>query len=122
MKYMGQLAIILTITFLGEVFNNILPLPIPGSIYGFLIMLICLQFKIIKLDMINEVGNFLLDIMSVMFVPAAVGLIAIWADVSQNIIEILLICVLTTVIVMVATGKITDLVLRRGDDSNERNI
>lgn len=122
MKYIGQLTIILTITFLGEVLNKILPLPIPGSIYGLVIMLLCLQFKIIKLDMVKDVGNFLLDIMSIMFVPAAVGLIVVWADVSQNIIEIFLICVSTTVFVMVATGKITDLVLRKAGDSNERNI
>ncbi|NLY44920.1 MAG: CidA/LrgA family protein [Tissierella sp.] len=121
MKYIGQLAIILTITFLGEALNNILPLPVPGSIYGFLIMLLCLQFKIIKLNMVKEVGNFLLDIMSVMFVPAAVGLIVIWADVSQNIVEIFLICVVTTVIVMVVTGKVTDLVLRKSGGSNERS-
>lgn len=122
MKYIGQLTIILTITFLGEVLNKILPLPIPGSIYGLVIMLLCLQFKIIKLDMVKDVGNFLLDIMSIMFVPAAVGLIVVWADVSQNIIEIFLICVSTTVFVMVATGKFTDLVLKKAGDSNERNI
>lgn len=122
MKYIGQLAIILTITFIGEVLNSTLPLPIPGSIYGFLIMLLCLQFKIIKLDMVKDVGSFLLDIMSVMFVPAAVGLIVIWTDVSQNIMEIFLICVVTTVIVMVVTGKVTDLVLRKSGDSNERDI
>lgn len=120
-KYIGQLAIILTITFIGEVLNKILPLPIPGSIYGFLILLLCLQFKIIKLEMVKDVGNFLLDIMSVMFVPGAVGLILIWTDLSKNIIEIFLICLVTTVIVMVVTGKVTDLVLRKSGDSNERS-
>lgn len=121
MKYISQLAIIFIITFLGEVLNHALPLPIPGSIYGFLILLLCLQFKIIKLEKVKDVGNFLLNIMSIMFVPAAVGLIVIWADVSQNILEILLITTSTTLIVMVVTGKVSDFVLRKSGDSNERN-
>lgn len=121
MKYIGQSAIILIITFLGEVLNNILPLPIPGSIYGFLIMLLCLQFKIIPLEKVKDVGNFLLDTMSIMFVPAAVGLIVIWTDVSQNILEILLITIVTTVIVMVVTGKVSDFVLRKNGGYDERN-
>lgn len=118
---MGQMAIILAITFLGEVLNNILSLPIPGSIYGFLLMLLCLQFKIIKLDMVKDVGRFLLDYMAIMFVPAAVGLMVIWNDVSQNIIEIFVICIITTVIVMVVTGKVSELVIRRDGGFDERN-
>lgn len=121
MKYIGQMAIIFLITFLGEVLNKFLPLPIPGSIYGFIIMLLCLQLKIIKLEMVKDAGNFLLDIMPIMFIPAAVGLLAIWADLSQNILEILLVCILTTIIVMVATGKVTDFILGKEGDNSERS-
>lgn len=121
MKYMKQLSIILAITFLGEVLNKLLPFPIPGSIYGFLIMLLSLQFKIIKLEQVKEVGNFLLDNMSIMFVPAAVGLIVIWSDLSQNILEIFFITISTTVIVMVVTGKVSDFVLRKAGGYDERD-
>ena len=121
MKYISQLAIILIITFLGEVLNNMIPLPIPGSIYGFLIMLLCLQFKIIELEKVKVVGSFLLDIMSIMFVPAVVGLIVIWTDISKNILEILIITISTTVIVMIVTGKVSDFVIRKRGGYDERN-
>lgn len=121
MKYISQLAIILIITFLGEVLNNMIPLPIPGSIYGFLIMLLCLQFKIIELEKVKVVGSFLLDIMSIMFVPAVVGLIVIWTDISKNILEILIITISTTVIVMIVTGKVSDFVIRKSGGYDERN-
>ncbi|MDR7870483.1 MAG: CidA/LrgA family protein [Tissierellaceae bacterium] len=113
MKYMKQLSIILTITFFGEILNKILPLPIPGSIYGFIVMLLCLQFKIIKIEKVKDAGNFLLDIMPLMFVPAVVGLKVIWGDLSENLMKIIIISVLTTVLVMVMTGKVTDLILDR---------
>ena len=87
MKYMKQLSIVLAITFLGEILNKLLPFPIPGSIYGFIIMLLCLQFKIIKLEKIKDIADFLIDIMPIMFVPAVVGITVIWSGLADSIIQ-----------------------------------
>lgn len=121
MKYIGQIGLLMLVTFLGELFNKVLPWPVPGSIYGFILMLLSLQLKIIRLEMIKEVADFLLDIMPVMFIPAAVGLLVIWEDVSQYMGQILLICITTTLIVMVTTGKVTDLILGKAGDDNDRS-
>lgn len=111
MKYIIQLVIILILTFLGEVLYRFIPLPIPASIYGLLLMLICLKTKIVKLEQVKSTGNFLLEIMPVMFIPAAVGLINVWGDIVHIVIPIIFITLLTTVLVMVATGKMTDFIL-----------
>ncbi|MFY9214128.1 MAG: CidA/LrgA family protein [Tissierellaceae bacterium] len=121
MKYIGQIGLLMLVTFLGELFNKVLPWPVPGSIYGFILMLLSLQLKIIRLEMIKDVADFLLDIMPVMFIPAAVGLLVIWEDVSQYMGQILLICITTTLIVMVTTGKVTDLILGKAGDDNDRS-
>ena len=121
MKYIGQIGLLMLVTFLGELFNKVLPWPVPGSIYGFILMLPSLQLKIIRLEMIKDVADFLLDIMPVMFIPAAVGLLVIWEDVSQYMGQILLICITTTLIVMVTTGKVTDLILGKAGDDNDRS-
>ena len=121
MKYIGQIGLLMLVTFLGELFNKVLPWPVPGSIYGFILMLLSLQLKIIRLEMIKDVADFLLDIMPVMFIPAAVGLLVIWEDVSQYMGQILLICITTTLIVMVTTGKVTDLILGKAGDENDRS-
>ena len=121
MKYIGQIGLLMLVTFLGELFNKVLPWPVPGSIYGFILMLLSLQLKIIRLEMIKDVADFLLDIMPVMFIPAAVGLLVIWEDLSQYMGQILLICITTTLIVMVTTGKVTDLILGKAGDENDRS-
>lgn len=113
MKYLKQLTIIFTITFLGEILHKFIPLPIPASIYGLLIMLICLMAGIVNIKQVSETGNFLLDIMPVMFIPAAVGLMTIWRDTVHVVIPIIFIAILTTVFVMAATGKITDYILKK---------
>ena len=121
MRYLEQLAIVFLITLIGEFLNILIPLPIPGSIYGFLIMLFCLQFKIIKIEKVKALGDFLLDIMTIMFIPTSVGLVVIWREVSGSIFKLLLICFITTIIVMVVTAKASDKIIREGGNEDEGN-
>lgn len=69
MKYIHQFLIIITISFIGELLSILLPFPIPASVYGLIIMLICLFTKIIKLNQIEDVANWLIIIMPLLFVP-----------------------------------------------------
>lgn len=113
MKLLYQFGIILFVTFLGEVLNAFIPLPIPASIYGLLLMLFCLCTKIIKLNQVKIAADFLLDIMPPMFIPAAVGLIVVWKELQSVLIPILIITVVTTVVVMGVTGRTAQGILRR---------
>lgn len=113
MKYIKQFLIIISITFLGEILNYILPLPIPSGIYGLIIMLLALQFKIIKLVQIKETANFLLKMMPLMFIPAAVGIVDIWADIKPFIFPIVVIVLVSTFLVSVATGITSEILLKR---------
>lgn len=112
MKLLYQFGIILTITFIGEVLHSVIPLPIPASIYGLLLMLLCLCTKIVKLNQVKIAGDFLIDIMPPMFIPAAVGIIVAWADLKEILLPVVVITFVTTVIVMVCTGKVTQAVIR----------
>ena len=116
---MKQFGIIILITFIGEVMKNIIPLPIPASIYGLLLMMAALITGIIKLKDIEETSDFLLEIMPIMFIPAALGLMDAWVDIKAIWFPILIIIVLTTIIVMAVTGKVTQFVIRR--DRMRRN-
>lgn len=113
MKYIKQMTIILIITFFGEVLHKFIPLPIPASIYGLVLMLICLITGIVKIKQVSVTGNFLIDIMPVMFIPAAVGLMTIWRDILNVVIPLIFIALFTTVLVMAATGKMTDYILKK---------
>jgi len=119
MKYLIQVTIILVITFLGEVLYKLLPLPIPASIYGLLILLAGLITGIIKIEQVKPSGSFLLDIMPVMFVPAGVGMMDIWGDVSSMLLPLVFISLFTTVLVMAATGKTSDYILMKGSEKSK---
>ena len=63
MRFIKQLLIILGVTFAGEALHFLLPLPVPASIYGLVLMLLCLRFKVFPLRAVEETGDFLIDLM-----------------------------------------------------------
>ena len=113
MKYIRQACVIFGITMIGEFLNYALPLPIPGGVYGLFLMLIALCTGVIKLSDVKETANFLLDTMSIMFVPATVGLIEHVDLLKAVIIPFSIIVVISTVIVMAVTGKVTQLLIHK---------
>ena len=115
MKYVKQFLIILAISFAGELLKYLLPIPVPASIYGMIIMFVCLMTGIIKLEQVKETGKFLIDIMPVMFIPAGVGLITSWGVLKAQIIPIVVIIIFSTVLVMGVSGKVTQYVIKRGE-------
>ena len=117
MKYLKQFLIIIIVSCIGEILNHFIPLPIPASIYGLVLMLILLSTKCLPVEAVKETAEFLIQIMPVMFIPAAVGLIAFWEQLKPIIIPVLVITIVSTVLVILSTGKVTDFVLKkRGDE------
>lgn len=113
MKYVHQFLIILTISFIGELLELILPLPIPASVYGLGIMLICLFTGIIKIKQIEEVADWLILIMPMLFVPSAVSLMNVGETLMNDILVISIITLVSTIVVMIVTGKVAQLIIER---------
>lgn len=112
MKYLKQFGIILGISLVGEVLSAVLPLPIPAGIYGIVLLFVLLETKLVPLSAIRETGSFLIDIMPVMLVPAAVELMDYWGIVKPQILKYLIAMTVTTVLVMVISGIVTQAVIR----------
>ena len=120
MKYLKQFLIIIGVSCIGELLNYLIPLPIPASIYGLVIMLGLLVSKKLRLDAVENTANFLIEIMPVLFIPAAAGLIVSWKELEAMLIPALIITVISTFLVILVTGKVTDLLIsKRGTNTNE---
>lgn len=112
MKILRQFGIILLITFAGELCKALLPLPVPASIYGMLILLAALCSGILKLEAVEQAGDFLIEIMPILFVPAAVGLLDAWDSLQPVLIPVIVITVVVTVLVMAVAGRVAQFILR----------
>lgn len=112
MKFLKQFLIILALSFVGEALKYFLPLPIPASIYGMVLLFILLLTGMVKLDDVQDVGKFLIEIMPVMFIPAGVGLMASWGVLKPMLIPVVIIIVISLILVMGISGRITQRVIR----------
>lgn len=110
---------ILAISFIGEILKYFLPLPIPASIYGMMILFIGLLTGIIPLEVVKDVGKFLIEIMPVMFIPAGVGLMSSWVNLKPVLLPVSIITVVSIVTVMIATGRTSQWIIRRGKKKEE---
>lgn len=107
MKYLKQFLLILCITFVGELVKYVLPLPIPASIYGLVLMFILLETKVLKVEAVQDAGKFLIEIMPMMFIPAGVGLLNAWDKLKPVLVPVIVIMFISTIAVMGISGKVT---------------
>lgn len=119
MKFLIQFMIIIAFSFLGELLHYFLPLPIPASIYGIVLLFAALELKWVKVKDIRETSSFLIAVMPVMFIPAAVGLIDSWKSIGNSWLEYIIVTVLTTFVVMGVSGWITQFVIQRNKVQKE---
>lgn len=120
MKFLRQFSIILSVSFLGELLHAAIPLPVPASVYGLGLMLTALCTGVLKVKQVKETADFLIEIMPVMFIPAAVGLLDAWPQLQPIWIPIALITLFTTIIVMAVTGRVTQYMIRKKTSSESK--
>ena len=116
MKYLHQLCLIFGFSFLGEVLNRVIPLPIPASIYGMVLLFLALSTKILPLKAVRESGAFLTSILPVLFVISSVGLMDHWSLLQNALVPVLLILLLTTVLTFAISGRVAQWVLDRKEN------
>ena len=105
-KYLFQFARILAFCFLGEFCHAVLPLPIPASVYGLLLMVAALKTGVLKLDQVRETGQFLTGIFPLLFVPAAAGVMELGSQLLNLLLPAVLAIVPITALVMAVTGMV----------------
>ena len=113
MNHLGQIAIIAGVSLVGELLGYLIPLPVPGSIYGLLLMLLLLATKMIKLRQVKAVANCLISLMPIMFVGPTVGLMTSYESYKSFLIPVIVICIVTTIITMGITGMSAQILMFR---------
>ena len=119
MKFLKQFLWILLISFLGEVLRALIPLPIPASVYGLVLMLTALMTGLIRVPQVKEASVILIELMPVMFIPAAVGLMTAWDKLRPVVVPVIVITFVTTLFVMGVTGIVTEKVIEKTEKGVE---
>lgn len=118
MNIYKQFLIILSFSFLGEVLSKVFNLPVPGSVIGMLFLFLALEFKILKVKDVETVGGFLLGNLSILFLPAGVGIMVYFPIIKDTWWLLLLVSIITTAFTVAFVGVIVQAVKRRFEDSS----
>lgn len=118
MKYFKQAFIIIVITLIAEVLSHVLPVPLPASIYGMVILFVCLMTGVIKLEQVENVGEWLIAVMPAMFVVPGAGFITSWASLQPHLLSWSVIISVTTILVMAVAGLLAQSLQKRQNAKN----
>ena len=120
MRYLLQAVIIAAVTFAAELIKYFVPLPVPASIYGLLLLFALLKSGILKLEQIEDVGNLLLELMPLLLVPASVSVLTALDAIQRVLLPVLVMGFIGTTAVMLVTGLLSQWIIRRkGEKSHE---
>ena len=118
MKYLKQLLIILAFSLAGEALQTLIPLPIPAAIYGIVLLLIALCTGVLKAQAISDTAHFLIGIMPLLFVAPAVNILKNWGVIAPNLVPICVVMVVSTFVVFLVSGIVTQLLVKKEGDRN----
>lgn len=113
MKYLQQAVIIAAVTLVSELLKYLIPLPIPASIYGLIILFALLKSGLLKLSQIEDVGSLLLELMPLLLVPASVSFLTALDSIQNMLLPVLIMGLLGTLVVMAVTGRVAQSLIRR---------
>ena len=119
MKYLNQFLIILGFTLLGEVLQRVVPLPIPASVYGIVLLFLALCCKLIRLEQVKEAGGFLTSILPVLFVSPIVGILDNWALIRGALLPMVLLVLASTVLTFGISGRIAQAIMGKEEKKND---
>ena len=114
MNYLSQFLIILGFTFLGEALQLIVPLPIPASVYGLVLLFTALCLGLVKVEQVKEAGGFLTSILPLLFVAPAVGIAENWGLIANRLLPIALLLIGSTVLTFGIAGSVTRIFMKGG--------
>ena len=106
-----EFMLIFTINYVGILLSKILHLPLPGTIVSLLLLFLMLQFKVLKLEKIENAGNFLLLNMTIFFMPPTVKIIDSYELLEKDLFKIIVIILVSTFLTMGITGKVVQLMI-----------
>ena len=118
MKYIRQFAIIMLFSLLGELCHLMIPIPIPASLYGMVLLFLSLALGVLMVGTVKETGSFLVSLLPLLFVVPTVGLMGHWDLIREDLLQITILIVVTTMLTFGVSGMLTKLFHKDGDGND----
>ena len=112
MNFLNGITLLLIYQLIGEVSARLLKLPIPGPVLGMLLLFISLLIRDSLAETIETATSALLSHLSLLFVPAGVGVMVHWGRIGQDWLPITVALVLSTLLSLGLTALFMQVLIR----------
>lgn len=112
MKYLMQFGIIAAVCFAAEMMYIVIPLPVPASVYGLVLLFILLMTKVVRVEQVEESADFFLAIMPILFISPCVSLLTSFDIIKGNLLVLIAMTVVSTLAVMGVTALVSQAVIK----------
>ncbi|CNE50342.1 CidA/LrgA family protein [Yersinia mollaretii] len=103
-QYLRAFALIYLCLFVGKFVALLLPITIPGSIIGMLILFTLLSLQLLPSTWVKPGCQILIRYMALLFVPIGVGVMQYYDQLTKQFGPIVVSCFVSTLIVMLVVG------------------
>ncbi|NKI73320.1 hypothetical protein Dpoa2040_000507 [Dickeya sp. CFBP 2040] len=111
-QYLRAFALIYLCLFAGNAISALLPITIPGSILGMLILFALLASQILPSSWVKPGCRLLIRHMALLFVPIGVGVMNYFGILRDQFGPIVVSCLISTFVVMIVVGYTTQIMHR----------
>lgn len=122
MRYLRQFLWIIGFTLAGEALHAWVPLPVPAAVWGLVLLFVALESGKLRLDSVQQCGQFMLGLMPLLFIAPAVGLIDSWPMLARVWPAVLAIILASTLVVFGVSGWVTQRLLDRAGRSRKEGL
>jgi len=111
MKILVQIGIVFLLVACADVLSRLLPIAIPVSVVGILLLMSCLMLKIIKTSQIEDIANFFMQNMGFFFIAAGVSILGKYELIKNILFQYSIVTLISTLLTFATTGIAVKLVL-----------
>ncbi|MFC6181298.1 CidA/LrgA family protein [Lactiplantibacillus daowaiensis] len=105
--------ILLASSLISELINQLWPgFPMPPALIGMIMLYLLLTFKIVKLEQVEGVSNFFVQIISLIFIPSGIALVTKLDVLKNEGLQIVLVVIVSTLMLLLFTAGIAWLLVQ----------
>ena len=120
--FFHQVSVISIVLLVSKMIESFMPIPMPASVIGLVLLFICLCTGIIKLGQVEKVGTALTDNIGLLFVPAGISVIKSLGLLAAHPILILGLIFISTLLLLLCTGFFSQMIVKMTDSKVKTKV
>ncbi|WP_144532756.1 antiholin-like murein hydrolase modulator LrgA [Bacillus pumilus] len=118
--FLSQAFIFATVMFVSNLISMYLPIPMPASVIGLVLLFVLLTTKIVKLEQVEQLGTSLTGLISFLFVPSGISVIQSLGVMQEVGVQVVGVIIIATIMLLAATGLFSQLLMQLSEKPQKR--